>query len=193
VILQASRGPREVVFLKLVKSMSQEILSPPYPSNLTTARRLYDLLGDVRDWVLTYRDDLNVKAGRDVILLPREPASCELYVGLSVVTHASHVICLRKLREHWDSNLRDHEDAWDCAASVRARIGLVQAAAMLLADAFISDEARELRREQAAKNCDHPLHGFMNFLNTALTGEFGIMEQNHGEDQQEADDFGQYS
>lgn len=126
-----------------------EIDSPPYPSEISTADVLFNLLKDVRRWTMAQRDGLNRELGQD--LIPKVapfPKDKVAYLSQPVTVQFRHFLFLRHLREGWDHVLRSFEGDWDSPQCVRHRALLVQHAAIVLNDAFVSPEIREMRAQE---------------------------------------------
>jgi len=128
--------------------MSDELVSPPYPGEACTTENLYKYLGDLRDWVLNYRDGLNAIVGAEAIPAVHPLGKKPAYLSQPVTQLFSHLMFIRKLREEWDHIVRLYEDDWDDKHCIRARVVLVQTAAIQLNEAFVPQEVREARAQK---------------------------------------------
>ncbi len=128
--------------------MSEEILSPPYPSIGSTAHMLYGYLKELRKWVYHYRDALNQSAGQELIPAVLRIPRPEAYINQPVPTQWSHWLTMRRTREEWDHLVRCYEDCWDSAACARQQAMIVQHAAVTLNHAFTPQEVRELHQQR---------------------------------------------
>lgn len=128
--------------------MSDELTSPPYPGEACTVDLLYKHLGDLREWVLDLRDGLNAIAGQEIIPAVKPIGKKPAYAAQPVLQHFQHLMFMRKVREEWDHVVRLYEDDWDDKHCIRARLMLVQAAAVQLNEAFVPQEVREARAQQ---------------------------------------------
>lgn len=137
-----------------------DVLSPPYPNEMSTAQSLYRHFGDLRKWVDAQRDEVNVlltrpplseKDGIEQIPLLRELPGDQLYRSLGVGVHFTHLCLLRRIREDWDALLRDYETVWSSTKCVEIRAEILRHAAALVADTSLDNESREARKEQLVK------------------------------------------
>lgn len=134
--------------------MATEIISPPYPGEGTNPDLMFKYLADLAAWVSEYREDLNEAVGRDIIpAVPPFPAK-SVYLAQPISIMWYHFIVMRRVREEWDHLVRTYEDAWDCGACGRQRLVLVQTAAVLLGNAFISFEQREAMQEREVEQIE---------------------------------------
>lgn len=124
---------------------SDDIDSPPYPSEAVNPLLLYNHLRALRKWVEDARPEHNKAAGKAVIPAPKPLPDKAAYTGQPVPTMMGHFLFLRRLRESWDHLVRTHEyaDEWNTKACVKKRVMLLQAAAVLLNNAFTPHEHRE--------------------------------------------------
>jgi hypothetical protein len=125
---------------------SDEILSPPYPNDGSTAQGMVNYISELRKWVLRYRDDLNGNSDMipKVIKIPK----AEAYLSQPVVTQWQHWMMLRRIREEWDHLVRTYELAWQSPMCRRGQTMLVQAAAVMINGAFTPFEHRELQQNK---------------------------------------------
>ena len=148
--------------------MSDEsISSPPYPSDIVTAKGLYHYLQLLQSWLagvlpgikqemteLAWKQTVPnareaIEHGRDQLhdvgALP--PATVWEGVGLSDAFQTFQY--LRMARERWDQILREHEDSWDSKLAVFKRFSVMCLAQVILEEAFTSPEVREMKQQKA--------------------------------------------
>lgn len=135
----------------------EDLQSPPYPNEGTTADGLLTHLRALREWVLCYRTTHNKLVGQDLIAAPKEPPKPKAYASLPVYTQMSHLLFLRKVRERWDHLVRAYEDDWDDQMCVRQRVMLLASCAVLLNSGFAPFEQREFRRRTELEDCQRTI------------------------------------
>lgn len=128
--------------------MNEELTSPPYPGEAATADGLYTDFGELQKWVALYRDGLNDLVGQEVIPAAQSLPDRRAYTTQPIVVQYQHLLFIRRLREEWDHLVRSFESEWNNSVCVRARISLVQAAALAVNTAFVPHELREARHQQ---------------------------------------------
>lgn len=100
---------------------SEDVLSPPYPGEGTTALVLWSMLGELGDWVRRSRDAVNQSAGREIVALPAPFPAKSTPGGQSVLDQFRTLMFLRRLRESWDNLVRTYEHEWDSPDCLRTR------------------------------------------------------------------------
>lgn len=153
--------------------MAKEIIdvTPPYPGEGATLDNMYKYLGDLRAWVLAHRDGLNAAAGRELIIEPRPLPAKSAYAIQPISYLAQHFLVLRRIREAWDDLIRRYEDDWNDKHCVRARIVLVQVAAIQVNEAFVPPEVREARQEEFIQQLQRSFEAFNRRFEEMLNGE----------------------
>jgi len=147
----------------------EELRSPPYPNEGTTALGLLALLDGLRDWVLHYRDRHNAEAKRDQIPFPeRLPRSSKAYESQPVHAQMTHLLFLRRLREQWDRLVRAYETRWDDPGCVRQRVVLLTAAAVVLNTAFEPFETKEMRGRTGLDECRQAIDAVVGEMKTLM-------------------------
>jgi hypothetical protein len=157
----------------------EDLQSPPYPNEGTTADGLLTHLRALRAWVGGYRESHNKLAGQDLIPAPKKPPQKEAYAALPVLTQMSHLLFMRKVREQWDHLVRTYEADWDDQLCVRQRVMLLASSAVLLNSGFAPYEQREFRRRAELEECQRTLDSVAQALRD-------IMEPQAHEPDQEA-------
>lgn len=132
--------------------MDEDLLSPPYPGPGATADLVYALLGELRSWVLHYRDKVNSQIGRAEVPVPRELPRASTYSAQPIIEQFRHFMIMRQIREQWDTLIREFEESWDSKPAFRGRVMLLQAASVTVNEAFVPREVREAR---SVKHMDH--------------------------------------
>jgi hypothetical protein len=147
-----------------------DVESPPYPSEISTADVLFNLLKEVRRWTMAQREALNRELGQE--LIPKVapfPKDKTAYLSQPVLTQFRHFLFLRRLREGWDHVLRMFEGEWSAPQCIRHRAVLIQHAAVTLNDAFVSPEVREMRAQEAQEELQRA-------FDRLIKGVFNLME-----------------
>lgn len=144
---------------------SEDIASPPYPTESTNADGLYRTLKALREWLLKYRDSHNSAVGQDVIPAPKSVPNKAAYLTQPVSTQFGHLMYIRRLREQWDHLVRMYEDNWDDPACLRGRVIMFQTATIVFNSAFTPLEHREAT---AARDAD-ALRRMLENVQTSLT------------------------
>lgn len=127
---------------------AEDIESPPYPGEGTNTDVLYNLLRALKKWVTTYRARHNKAICQDLIPTVRDFPDKKAYLAQPVLTQMHHLTFLRRVREEWDHLVRTYEHDWDNPTCVRARVMMLQAAAVLLNSAFVPFEVREMEAQR---------------------------------------------
>lgn len=124
---------------------SEDIESPPYPSEAANPDVLYNHLKSLKGWVEKYRGSHNKSVGKALIPNVKDLPDRKAYTGQPVSVMMGHFLFLRRLRESWDHLLRtyEYENDWDTKACLRQRVMMLQSASVLLNNAFTPQEHRE--------------------------------------------------
>lgn len=138
---------------------AEDVQSPPYPSDGTTADGLLAHLRALRAWVLRYRDAHNALAGQELIPAVREPPGKRAYGAVPVPAQMTHLVFMKRVRERWDYLVRTYEGDWDDALCVRQRVMLLASAAVMLNAGFSPHEQREFRRRTELEECRRTIDG----------------------------------
>lgn len=152
--------------------MTEDLHSPPYPGDGTNPALLFKYLGELSEWVNLYRQTLNEGAGVEIIPALRTMPAWTIYQAQPVPVMWSHFIVMRRIREEWDHLVRQYEDAWDCTACARQRIVLVQTAALMFNDAFVSYEQREAVHEREIEQIDRMWNNLRETLLKAMDPKY---------------------
>lgn len=145
--------------------MSEEIKSPPWPTESTRVDGLFQAMQELHAWATDYRVLVNAASDHEAVPPLRDVPRKAVHDALPVVYHYTNFIGVRKIRELWDALVRDHEDSWDSKAAYLRRRSLVTACVLFLNDAWLSGEAREAK--QVAQQ--------QQFLQDSLAKSFGFM------------------
>ena len=133
--------------------MNDGTTSPPYPSEQTNSRALYNHLEAVRQWVIDQQDTLRglIPEKYAERLVPPDDLEClEFWDNISVIDKHTVLVWLRRIREGWDQILRQHEDSWDSKLALSKRYSIVINTMHVLQESFVSPELREHQNKQAA-------------------------------------------
>lgn len=143
------------------------ITSPPFPTDVVTAKGLYRYLQYLQSWLAEALPQLQ---GEMLALAQKEscPAvraaierSCEklhavgaippitVWEGVSLNDAYLTLQYVRTVREAWDTALREHEDSWDCKLAVFKRYSALLLAQTILDEGFTSPEVREMKQQKA--------------------------------------------
>lgn len=143
------------------------ISSPPYPTPVVTVSGLYRQLQVLREWANIERAELQGH-GSDLDTDLPALATQSIWENVSVADHYRIWSCLRGIREYYDNLLRVFEDDWEQPRAIKGRLAVITAVNMVLANAFISPEQRELvteqltlKAEQQEKQLDRALQKLM--------------------------------
>lgn len=128
--------------------MTEEIESPPFPSEGLDPRGLYLVLRQLHTWVAKNRDKHNKLVGKEAIGVADALPSCESYVCQPVLSLYGHWKLIRQFREAWDATVRNFENDWDNKACVRERVVVLLSALILLNNAFVPYEYKETLRDR---------------------------------------------
>jgi len=126
----------------------EDVESPPFPAAHVNCDGLYVALRALREWVLTYRDKHNALVGQEIIAPVLAMPSREVYTHQAVVSMSAHWKLMRRFRELWDEIVRNFENDWSNAVCVRQRVVVLQSAAILINNAFVPFEHREINGER---------------------------------------------
>lgn len=135
-----------------------------YPNEGTTANGLFNYLKDLRKWVLFYRDDINRAVSQEIIPLVIDIPDKKAYLSQPVMTQYQHLMLVRHIREQWDHLIRLYEDDWTCKPCVQGRLMLLEAAAILLNDAFTPYEVREAKQQHHVENIQRSFERLTEFF-----------------------------
>lgn len=126
--------------------MQVEIDSPPYPTPNCSDERLYQLLADLRGWLVAMipqlADEGCVVQGTVGPLL-----HTNAFRMMSVPDKYAVWVMMRRVREDWDRLLREYEDRWDNMKAVAERGFAVVAAIEAFNWLMLDQETREARVE----------------------------------------------
>lgn len=136
---------------------AEDIESPPYPNEGTTADGLLSHLKKLKEWVTTYRTQHNAAVGQDLIPTVKELPLKKTYASLPIYVQIGHLLFLRKVRERWDHLVRTYEDDWDDQLCLRQRVMLLSSSAVLLNNGFSPHEQREFRRRTELDECQRTI------------------------------------
>lgn len=141
-----------------------EIDSPPFSKNSASPKTLFKSLRELYNWTATYRDWANAEASRlipsdsNAAFIPElgpEPTTRtgELFVNLAVPDMFMSWQMLRKIREKYDSIVRNFENQedWNSDSCIFHRIQILKLASLLLSVAFLDYERREAKYHEAMK------------------------------------------
>lgn len=150
-----------------------EITSPPYPSQVATARGLYRALGELRAWGESAQADVasdlkrladrafeegkdkesaSMRDATNGLFTPMPTLAAEtVWLAGDVSNHFVILSAVQQIREAWDAILREYEDAWGTRGAVRRRLHIVRSARNVLDAAFVSPEVREMQAEKLAR------------------------------------------
>jgi hypothetical protein len=140
--------------------MSDEVLSPPFPRPNFKIHRLLSHLSELRQWIVQNRfwaNEAYAAFGGDGDLVPLEEhippiPDTHMYVSRISLCDMYQTYCyMRRLREGWDTMLRDWEEEWESKTAVKHRLSLVHAGVSILANAFVDPETREAHLESFNK------------------------------------------
>ncbi len=146
-------------------AMSEEIISPPWPTESTRVDALFDVMKELHGWASRHREVVNRESDHDAVPPLRDVPRKEVHDYLPVPYHYANYAAVRKIRELWDALVRDHEDAWGSKTAFQRRRGLVAACVEFLNNAWLSQEAREARSAAAQDQ----------FLKDSLARSFGFL------------------
>ena len=151
----------------------EDIESPPYPTEGTTAQGLYNHFKQLRKWILHYRNDINLAVGQEIIPALTDIPNKNAYLTQPVFTFYQHLMLLRHLREQWDHLIRsyEYEEDWTCTACIQARTMLIQCAAVLLNGAFTPFEVREARAQQHLEHMQRSFERLTAFFKKVMDPE----------------------
>ena len=134
--------------------MEEIISSPPFPGEMPNASLLYRKLAGLRLWLVEQQEILRLRVPSQAISKLVEPdnlAAETVWTNVSVPDQFGIFVALREIRELWDAVIREHDDSWDSQFCVRKRFAIVVRAQFVLNEAFVSSEAREMKREKEWK------------------------------------------
>lgn len=145
--------------------MSEEIVSPPWPTDSARVDTLFGVMRELHAWAGRYREVVNEAADHQAIPPLRDVPRQAVHDSLPVVYHYANYVGVRRIRELWDALVRDHEDSWDSKMAFQRRRNLVAAAVEFLNNAWLSQETREARAA-AAQDA---------FLKDSMAKTFGLL------------------
>lgn len=144
--------------------MSEEIVSPPWPTDSVRVDTLFEKMKELHAWAAVLREAVNRDSDHQAIPPLRAVPRKSVHDALPVPYHYANFVGVRRVRELWDSLVRDHEDSWDARAAFVRRRNLVAAAVEFLNNAWLSQEAREAKMVAAQEQ----------FLKDSLAKSFGF-------------------
>lgn len=150
---------------------AEDIESPPYPNEGTTADGLLASLKKLKDWVNTYRVPHNEAVTQELIPVVKDIPQKKTYLSLPVYVMVSHLLFLRKVRERWDYLVRTYENDWDDEMCLRQRVMLLASSAVLLNNGFVPHEQREFRKRTELDECQRTVDCVATILKTMMEGE----------------------
>jgi len=150
---------------------AEDIESPQYPNEGTTATGLVACLERLHAWVTKYRDAHNKETAQELIPCVKLLPPRSTYTSLPVYVLLTHLLFLRKVREQWDHLVRTYEDDWDDKLCLRQRVMLLASSAVLLNTGFVSHEQREFRRRTELDECQRTIDGVALALKNLLEPE----------------------
>jgi len=146
--------------------MSDDIHSPPFPTELTTPDSLQRLLRTTHDWLFQNEGWFNDEAyrlgapGDPFINIGRLPDVAEIDSGalmrVSIPSLFRTWMTLRAVRERWDHIFRRFEEDWDSDVCVKLRLFCFKAAAVALEHAFLDPETFEAKQHEEEEK--HRVH-----------------------------------
>lgn len=134
--------------------MSEELFTPPFCKESTTPQKLFEILTELHDWVVTQADWANMEASRlgypgDTLI--KRPGYVlgdgSKFLAVAVPDMFFSWYKVRQLREKYDDIVRNYENAdeWGSDACIYHRITLIKQAADLLEVAFLDYEKKEAK------------------------------------------------
>lgn len=160
----------------------EDVESPPYPTEGTTAQGLFNCMKALRKWVLYYRDAINEAVGQEMIPSLVEIPNKAAYLTQPVFTHYQHMMLIRHVREEWDHLIRSYENDWTCKPCVQSRTMLIQCAAVLFNGAFTPFEVREAKsQQQHAEQMQRAFEGLMALFSKIMDPEKKDLRNNKEE------------
>ena len=149
--------------------MSEEITSPPYPSETATIHTMLRHFGQLRDWVVDMRFWANETAQahgltEDVVPDPEtipEVPDTNRYLMVSIVDIVVAYSSMRQLREQWDAMVRESEEDWNAKTAIVTRLRCIRWAWQILSTAFILPEVREAMAEKKRKQIEAAMNAAM--------------------------------
>jgi hypothetical protein len=126
--------------------MTQEIISPPYPCELTGEVSLVSYFFQLAEWIKHYRKGHNTLVGKEVISLPPRVPTGAFYGTQPIAAKFQHLLTMATIRREWDEMVRLYENDWDNKKAVRMRVLMLQAGVSLLHDINVSREMREAKK-----------------------------------------------
>ena len=149
----------------------EDVESPPYPGDGSNADVLFNAFKALRKWVMHYRDDMNMMTCQEIVPNVIELPDKKAYTSQPVCTQFNHLLFMRRIREEWDHLVRIYEEDWNCKACNRAKVMLVQTAAMLINGAFTPFEVREARNQQDLEHMQRSFERLAAFLRKVMNPE----------------------
>ncbi len=137
--------------------MSEEISSPPYPTDATNMPTLLRYLNDLRTWMIElgpWANETAMSLGATAYILPDEsdipPIPDMNHMQMLAINDVFNTLnTMRALRANWDRVVRINEECWESTRSVQERLQCVRASFDILTNAFILPEVREARNEKS--------------------------------------------
>ena len=139
-----------------------EIVSPPYPKNGCTMKSMIVELANLHDWILEHQNfalhhkrelELDIPLEENSFNLGLRPTYSDMdrLLNVPIPDIATTWSAIRELRKKFDSMIRDFEDDWDCAYSVKNRVFAVYFAITVYKSAFMTYERKEMQLEDKKK------------------------------------------
>jgi len=130
--------------------MSDEIFCPPNPGTRCTLIMLPQLIGELRDWVIGYRDWFNECGVQD------QMPALERLIGKSVDSFQHCAVqdiyqtywLMRRLRSMWDWTVREYEERWHDKEAQVWRAACIWMGYWVVQMAFMSPEQHELKEQE---------------------------------------------
>lgn len=129
--------------------MSNEITSPPWPTDSARVDTLFDVLKELHRWTAEYRTIINEGSDHQAIPVLRAVPRRAVHDALPVVYHYANYVGARRVRELWDALVREYEEVWDAPVAFARRRWLVGVCVDFLNSAWLSQEVREMKAAAA--------------------------------------------
>lgn len=155
---------------------SENVLSPPYPGEGTTASHLWGHVHALCSWVNKSRGEVNDHCKRALVGEVVFHQTQKVFAGQSVVAQFRALALMRRVRESWDHLIRQFEGDWDSPECLVQRAMLLSAASHCIEDLH---KSFELREAEARKQ------GYRETINKTFEHLYGrmveFMEPEHGQ------------
>ena len=145
-------------------SADEDVISPPYPGVGTAVQGLYGFLVRLHAWVSTYHESHSTMNGQAVIPTLKPLTKKATYIAQPIVTHMTHLMLMRRVREQWDHLIRCYESDWDDESCVRQRVLLLVTCVTMLNSSGSLFEHREMQKQNELESCQKTVESVAEFM-----------------------------